>query len=80
VPSVDDVEGLTNVNLGLAFSWLDPRLAFLNLAANKELNVLAAEEAAAIWVPAIHYDNKVFIFDNSTLRMHFSVFKTNQER
>jgi Neurotransmitter-gated ion-channel ligand binding domain len=58
VPNVDDVAGLTQVNLGLQAGWIDPRLNFLNLESNLELNVLSGTEYASIWAPTLRFQNK----------------------
>jgi hypothetical protein len=58
IPNVDDVGGLAQINLGLQARWLDPRINFLNLESNLELNVLSSTEYASIWVPLIRFQNK----------------------
>ena len=44
IPNVDDVGGQMQVNLGLTVKWFDPRLNYLNLVPNVELNVLSSPE------------------------------------
>ena len=58
IPNVDDVGGQMQVNLGLTVKWFDPRLNYLNLVPNVELNVLSSPEYASIWAPHVRFQNK----------------------
>lgn len=58
VCNVDDVGGLIQLNIAPSLQWYDPRLNFVNLVDNIEMNALRRDEMASIWYPAVFFQNK----------------------
>ena len=54
---IDEIGETFYVSFNQDATWIDPRLVYQNIKRNTDLNVLSAEETAAIWTPKIVFYN-----------------------
>ena len=54
---IDEVAGIFKVSFELHSSWLDPRLTYVNLKNNTDLNTLTEKEKIEVWSPNIVFAN-----------------------
>ena len=54
---VDEIEEGFEVKFNLYATWKDPRLTYLNLKRNENLNVLDHDDKKSIWTPVIIFEN-----------------------
>ena len=54
---LDEVMSLVSLQMDIQISWSDPRISFIHLKKNKDLNVLTLDEMSDIWMPTILFSD-----------------------
>ena len=54
---IDEVAGIFKVSFELHSTWFDPRLTYVNLKNNTDLNTLTEQEKLDVWSPIIVFGN-----------------------
>ena len=54
---LDEVNSLMKLQLKMDISWIDPRLEFVNLKEDANMNLLNLEQKRNLWLPEMIFDN-----------------------
>ena len=57
LPSIDTFNLKFTASFFLTFCWIDPRLMYINLNPETDLNLFTEEDIGNIWVPKVTFSN-----------------------